>query len=113
MIESKFDPLFSPEVMLEKHVKLPEFHHCSSTTWWYACKAIFKTCKVKKNEEKYNLLISNLPASVTSNLLHVMMAKPVEQEGKQVDPHYNLLKEALFQRFMSTAYNAFLNFLSF
>ena len=84
--------------------------------WWLACELIFDTCKVKWLEEKYNLLMANLPADVTCSLLHVMSAKPKtdvnSMKTKEEDYRYNLLKEVIFQCYMSTKYNSFIPFLA-
>ena len=91
-------------------VKLPEFLEDSPTTWWLLCESIFETCKIRSNTEKYHQLIASLPPSVSKNLLHVMIAK--DEEAGDDDPRYELLKEALIQKFTPNKLEAYLQFVS-
>ena len=47
-------------------VKLPAFFYDSPVTWWLTCDSIFSTYRIKNGTERYNHLIANLPADVTS-----------------------------------------------
>ena len=89
-------------------VKLPAFFYDSPVTWWLTCDSIFSTYRIKNGTERYNHLIANLPADVTSKLLHVL-SHPVE-EAADVNPRLDLLKSALFQHYPPTEYQYFLNY---
>ena len=89
-------------------IKLPAFIYDSPVTWWLTCDSIFMTYKIKNGTECYNHLIANLPSDVTSKLLHVLN-HPIE-EAADVDPHLDMLKSALFQRYLPTEYQSFLNY---
>ena len=89
-------------------IKLPAFIYDSPVTWWLTCDSIFSTYRIKNGTEKYNHLIANLPADVTSKLIHVLNTDV--EETADVDPRLDLLKAALFQRYAPTDYQAFLNY---
>ena len=76
-------------------IKLPAFIYDSPVTWWLTCDSIFSTYRIKNGTEKYNHLIANLPADVTSKLIHVLNTDV--EEAADVDPRLDLLKAALFQ----------------
>ena len=91
-------------------VKLPEFLEDSPTTWWLLCESILETCKIRSKTERYHQLIASLPPSVSKNLLHVMMAK--DEEAGDDDPRYELLKEALIQKYTPNKLEAYQQFVS-
>ena len=76
---------------------------------------IFNTCKIKLLEEKYNLLIPNLPTDVTCNFLHITTAKlKTDSDRKKTtkeDQSYNMLNKVVFQCNTPTEFDAFLDFL--
>ena len=91
-------------------VKLPEFLEDSPTTWWLLCESILETCKIRSKTERYHQLIASLPPSVSKNLLHVMMAK--DEDAGDDDPRYELLKEALIQKYTPNKLEAYQKFVS-
>ena len=105
-----YDDLSTMATRDMSRVKLPEFLEDSPTTWWLLCESIFETCKIRSKTEKYHQLIASLPPSVSKNLLHVMTAKG-EEDGDD-DPRYELLKEALIQKFTPNKLEAYMQFVS-
>ena len=86
-------------------VKLPAFIYSSPQTWWITCKLIFAMYKIKNATEKYNHIVVALPADVTSKLLYIL-SYPVEEMADN-DPCLDMLRGALFQRYLSTDYECF------
>ena len=89
-------------------VKLQAFIYDSPQTWWLTCESIFSTYKIKNGTEKYNHLIANILADVTSKLLYIL-SHPIK-EAADLDPLLDMLKEALFQRYSPTDYQCFLSY---
>ena len=91
-----------------REVKLPAFIYDSLQTWWLTCESIFSSYKIKSRTEKYNHLVTNLPADVTSKLLYIL-AHPIE-EGADVNLRLDMLKKAMFQRYLPTNFECFRSF---
>ena len=89
-------------------VKLPAFIYDSPQTWWLMCESIFSTYKIKNRNKKYNRLVTNLLADVTSKLFYIY-AHPIK-ESVNVDPRLGMLRAALFQRYSPTNYECFRSF---
>ena len=105
-----YDDLSTMATRDMSRVKLPEFLEDSPTTWWLLCESILETCKIRSKTERYHQLIASLPPSVSKNLLHVMMAK--DEDAGDDDPRYELLKEALIQKYTPNKLEAYQKFVS-
>ena len=91
-------------------IKLPTLIYSSLQTWWLTCESIFSTYKIKCPTEKYNNMVAALPADVTSKLLYIL-SYPVE-EAADHNPHFDMLKGALFQRYSPMDYECFRAFVT-